>query len=137
MSVQLEEMANVLFNQGLFLRKDHYLVTKHKMTFLVTQCFKCQGFNHITKSCKREAKCRHCIGQHNTSKCTKDLPKKYINCKADHKTWSKTCSIKQMQQKKAAVIKTFMLTYYANTHKTPVNGQQPQPQYEIITKKAS
>jgi len=94
MGVQLEEMANSLFNWGLFLRGDHYLVTRHEMTFLVTQCFKCQGFNHIAKSCRREAKYGHCAGQYNTSECTEDLFKKCINCKADYKAWSKAYSIK-------------------------------------------
>jgi hypothetical protein len=82
--VQLEEVANMLFNRGLFLGGDHYLVTRHETTFLVTQCFKCQGFNHIAKSCRRDARCGRCAGQYNTSDCVGDLPKKCINCKADH-----------------------------------------------------
>jgi len=36
----MEEVVNALFNWGLFLRGDHYLVVRYKMTFLVTQCFK-------------------------------------------------------------------------------------------------
>ena len=77
-------MANALFNQGLFLKGDYYLVIKHETIFSFIQYFKCQGFNHIAKSYRREAKCKHCTKQYNTSKCTKDPPKKYINCKADH-----------------------------------------------------
>ena len=78
-------MANALFNQGLFLGGNLYLVIRHETTFLVTQYFKCQGFNHIAKSCRREARYRHYTKQHNTSKYTGDPPKKYINCKADYK----------------------------------------------------
>jgi len=33
--VQSEKITNALFNQGLFLKRDHYLVTKHKTTFLI------------------------------------------------------------------------------------------------------
>ena len=58
MGVQLEKIANILFNQGLFPEGDLYLVIKYKTIFLVIQCFKCQGFNYIAKSCRREARYR-------------------------------------------------------------------------------
>ena len=53
--VQLEKIVNMLFNQGLFLGGDYCLVIRYKTTFLVTQYFKYQGFNYITKSYRREA----------------------------------------------------------------------------------
>ena len=85
MGVQSEEMANTLFNWGLFLKSDYYLVIRHETTFLVIQYFKCQGFNHIAKSYRREARCKHYTRQYNTSEYTGDPLKKYINYKADHK----------------------------------------------------
>ena len=33
--VQLEEVVNMLFDQGLFLGGDYYLVARYKTTFLV------------------------------------------------------------------------------------------------------
>jgi len=54
-------MANMLFNQGLFLGGDYYLITKYKMTYLVIQCFKCQDFNYIAKKGKKEARYGYCI----------------------------------------------------------------------------
>ena len=83
--VQSKKVINVLFNQGLFLGGDHYLVIRHETKFLVTQCFKCQGFNYITKSYKKETRYGRCVGQYNTSDCTGNLPKKCINCKVDYK----------------------------------------------------
>ena len=58
--VQLKEIVNAPFNQGLFLEGDYYLVIRYKTTFLVTQCFKYQGFNYIAKSYKREIRYRRC-----------------------------------------------------------------------------
>jgi len=60
MGIQSKKVANALFNWGLFLRGDYYLVARYKTTFLVTQCFKCQGFNYIAKNCKREARYGRC-----------------------------------------------------------------------------
>ena len=34
--IQLEKLANALFNRGLFLGGDYYLVIRHEITFLVT-----------------------------------------------------------------------------------------------------
>jgi len=39
--ILLEKVANMLFNWGLFLGGDYYLVIRYKIIFLVTQCFKC------------------------------------------------------------------------------------------------
>ena len=134
--VQTEEVANTLFNRGLFLGGDHYLVARHKITFLVTQCFKCQGFSYIAKNCRREARYGRCAKQHNTSDCTGDLSKKCFNCKVGYKAQSGVCSVKRTQQEKAAVIRAFTSIYYASAYKAPISEQQSQSQYEIITKEA-
>ena len=83
--VQLKEVVNTLFNQGLFLKGDYYLVIKYKTIFLVIQYFKCQGFNYIAKSYRREARYRYYARYYNTSKCIGDLTNKYINYKVDYK----------------------------------------------------
>ena len=57
--IQLKKIVNTLFNQGLFLEGDYYLVIRYKTTFLVMQYFKYQGFNYIAKSYRREARYRY------------------------------------------------------------------------------
>ena len=94
--VQLKEILNALFNQGLFLGGDYYLVIRYKITFLVTQCFNYQGFNYIAKSYRRKARYRCCARQYNTSDYIGDLPKKCINYKADYKVQSRVYSIKRI-----------------------------------------
>ncbi|XP_015595099.1 uncharacterized protein LOC107267645 [Cephus cinctus] len=45
----------------------------------VKRCFKCWGYNHIAKYCKREEACQHCAGKHKGSEC-KEAKKRYVNC---------------------------------------------------------
>ena len=44
----------------------------------VTQCYKCQGFNHVAKDCKSEQKCVRCAGAHKSTECP-DKNKKSLN----------------------------------------------------------
>jgi len=83
------------------------------------------------------ARCGRYARQHNTSECTGDPPKKCTNCKADHEAWNGACSVKRIQQEKAAAIRAYTLTHYAGTYKAPTSGQQLQSQYEITTKEVS
>ena len=61
----------------------------------VTQCYKCQGFNHIAKDCKNAQKCVRCAGSHKSSECPdKDknsLKLKCSNCDGEHVASSKEC----------------------------------------------
>ena len=136
MGVQMEEVVNALFNRGLFLRGDYYLITRYKTTFLVTQCFKCQGFSYIAKNYRREARYGRCTKQYNTSNCTGDPPKKCFNCKVGYKVQIRAYNVKRTQQEKAIVIRAFTLIYYASAYKAPISEQQSQLQYKITTKEA-
>ena len=61
----------------------------------MTQCFKCQGFNHIAKDCKNAQKCVRCAGAHKSTECpdkNKDsLKLKCFNCNGEHVASSKEC----------------------------------------------
>ena len=61
----------------------------------VTQCYKCQGFNHIAKDCKNAQKCLRCAGAHKSTECpdkNKDsLKLKCSNCNSEHVASSKEC----------------------------------------------
>ena len=61
----------------------------------VTQCYKCQGFNHIAKDCKNAQKCLRCAGAHKSIECpdkNKDsLKLKCSNCNGEHVASSKEC----------------------------------------------
>ena len=59
----------------------------------MTQCYKCQGFNHIAKDCKNAQKCLRCAGAHKSTECpdkNKDsLKLKCSNCNGEHVASSK------------------------------------------------
>ena len=61
----------------------------------MTQCYKCQGFIHIAKDCKKAQKCVRCAGSHKSSECPdKDknsLKLKCSNCDGEHVASSKEC----------------------------------------------
>lgn len=52
----------------------------------VTQCFRCQGFNHVQSSCGYKPKCLKCAEDHLTYLCQKDkeTPPKCTNCNGPH-----------------------------------------------------
>ena len=39
----------------------------YRTTPSVTQCYKCQGFNHVAKDCKTDQKCVRCGGPHKST----------------------------------------------------------------------
>ena len=61
----------------------------------MTQCYKCQGFNHIAKDCQSAQKSVRCAGSHKLSECpVKDktsLKLKCSHCDGEHLAASKEC----------------------------------------------
>ncbi|XP_046750286.1 uncharacterized protein LOC124413608 [Diprion similis] len=45
----------------------------------VKRCFRCWGYYHIAKNCKRDVTCTECAGNHNARECT-STQSKCINC---------------------------------------------------------
>lgn len=64
---------------------------------LVTKCYKCQGYGHISKYCDKETVCSCCAEAHKFSECpNKDKPRKCINCikqkrDSNHDSMDKKC----------------------------------------------
>lgn len=68
----------------------------------VLRCFKCWGYNHMAKYCKKEEVCEHCAGNHRGKECKSDFIK-CVNCserikrynnnniKDDHEATDKEC----------------------------------------------
>lgn len=45
----------------------------------IKRCFKCWGFYHIAKNCKRDETCHKCAGKHNSTDCTA-TKNRCVNC---------------------------------------------------------
>ena len=55
------------------------------------RCFKCQGFGHIGKSCKRKAVCGKCAKLGHSLKDCKEKKPSCANCQGSHPAFSKKC----------------------------------------------
>ena len=65
------------------------------LALAITQCYQCQGFNHVAKDCKSQVKCMRCGKPHKSSECPgkgKDSFKpKCSNCNGEHVATSREC----------------------------------------------
>ena len=136
MGIAIEALANVLFDTGLFLRSHHYAVTRHKTMFLATQCFQCQGFNHIAANCRKDAKCGHCAGPHNSKNCTEDK-EKCANCKGGHAAWSSACTVRKAKQAKAASARAAAPMYYKTGQQGLDRARGPAGPTRVATQDAT
>lgn len=67
---------------------------RYKNSRKVTQCHKCQGFNHGSSSCYNKPRCLHCDQQHLTKDCQNDKENtkpKCANCLGEHRANSIDC----------------------------------------------
>lgn len=68
---------------------------------LITQCKKCQAYNHTQKYCGRDPRCVKCAGKHLTNQCKIDIkvPAKCVNCQQNHPANYRGCEIAKELQK--------------------------------------
>jgi hypothetical protein len=65
------------------------------------QCFNCQRYDHIEKSCKYERRCAACASSHSDNTCTTSIEKrKCVNYDENHSVWSFQCKIKVEKKNK-------------------------------------
>ncbi len=68
----------------------------------ITQCFKCQEFDHMIRFCKKNQRCVKCTNKHHIKKCMMSLNKRCcINYNENHELWRCIC-FKWWQQMKQA-----------------------------------
>ncbi|XP_053212613.1 uncharacterized protein LOC128396113 [Panonychus citri] len=83
----------------------HYSRCRVEDFFKLVKCYKCQGYGHISKYCKRDEICIHCSEKHATKLCPNlDKPPLCINCKrstrdAKHKSTDPCCPMRLIAMK--------------------------------------
>ena len=91
---QEQDMKIALFN-GIYFGRIRIRCEPFRPAPSITQCYQCQGFNHLAKDCKSQVKCMRCAGPHKSSECPeKDknfFNPKCTNCKGDHVAASRIC----------------------------------------------
>ena len=90
-----EQDMKIALYSGIYFGRIRIRCESYRTTPQVTQCYKCQGFNHIAKDCKNAQKCLRCAGAHKSTECpdkNKDsLKLKCSNCNGEHVASSKEC----------------------------------------------
>ena len=90
-----EQDMKIALYSGIYFGRIRIRCESYRTTPQVTQCYKCQGFNHIAKDCKNAQKCVRCAGAHKPTECpdkNKDSIKlKCSNCNGEHVDSSKEC----------------------------------------------
>ena len=91
---QEQDMKIALFN-GTFFGRIRIRCEPFRPDPSITQCYQCQGFNHVAKDCKSQVKCMRCAKPHKSSECPgkgKDsLKPKCTNCNGEHVAASREC----------------------------------------------
>lgn len=94
-SVNINEIINYKKVCGCIINWERY-----KNFSGITQCYKCQSFNHIAKNCYRNPKCLTCAGTHLTVNCpTPDSPPVCVNCNGGHAANHQGCPVLQKHLK--------------------------------------
>ena len=90
-----EQDMKIALYSGIYFGRIRIRCENYRTAPQVTQCYKCQGFNHIAKDCKNAQKCLRCAGAHKSIECpdkNKDsLKLKCSNCNGEHVASSKEC----------------------------------------------
>ena len=90
-----EQDMKIALYSGIYFGRIRIRCESYRTGPQVTQCYKCQGFNHIAKDCKNAQKCLRCAGAHKSIECpdkNKDsLKLKCSNCNGEHVASSKEC----------------------------------------------
>ena len=73
-----------------------------KVSSLIPQCKRCQGYNHTQRFCQLEPRCVRCAGKHHTKEClkSKDSSPTCVNCHEHHPASYRGCEVAKTLQKK-------------------------------------
>ncbi len=100
MKIAIEAMINQLMNVNMLNAYHECTCELFKKNCHITQCFRCQKFDHMIKFCKKNQHCVKCADKHHIKKYVMSLNKKRcINCNENHELWRCIC-FKWWQQMK-------------------------------------
>jgi hypothetical protein len=95
MKIYSAATINRLIKKKLLNEYSHRTCEYFDKNCRLKQCFNCQRYDHIEKSCKYERRCAACASSHNDSTCTTLIEKrKCVNCDENHSIWSFQYKIK-------------------------------------------
>ncbi len=100
--IAIEVMMNQLMNMSMLNSYQECACKLFEKNCCITQCFRCHEFDHMTKFCKKNQRCKKCADKHHIKKCMMFLNRRCcINCNENHELWRCIC-FKWWQQMKQA-----------------------------------
>ncbi len=83
------EMTNRLIKEKLLNEHTHLICEYFEKECRIKQCFKCQRYDHVSKTCRNSKKCEQCAQKHSTKDCRIAIDhRSCANCENKHSTWS-------------------------------------------------
>ncbi len=102
MKIAIEAMMNQLMNVSMLNAYCECACELFKKNCWITQCFRCQEFDHMIKFCRKNQRCIKCTNKHHIEKCMTSLNRRCcINCNENHEFWRRICLKWQQQMKQA------------------------------------
>ncbi len=100
--IAIKAMINQLMNISMLNAYHECTCELFEKNCCITQCFKCQEFDHMIKFCRKNQRCIKCANKHHIEKCMTSLNKRRCtNCNKNHELWRCICLKWQQQMKQA------------------------------------
>jgi hypothetical protein len=98
-------MTNRLIKKELLNEHTHLVCEYFEKECRIKQCFKCQRYNHVSKTCRNSKKCEQCAQEHSTKDCRIAIDyRTCVNCENKHSTWSFQCDVKATKKRRLNII---------------------------------
>jgi hypothetical protein len=99
------KMTNRLIKEELLNEHTHLVCEYFEKECRIKQCFKCQRYDHVSKTCKNSKKCKQCVQKHLTKDCRIAIDHRIcVNCENKHSTWSFQCDVKTTKKRRLNII---------------------------------
>ncbi len=90
--ITIEAMTNWLMNVSMLNSYQECACKLFEKNYHITQCFKCHEFDHMTKFCRKNQRCKKCADKHHIEKCMMSSNRRcYVNCNENHELWKWFC----------------------------------------------
>ncbi|CAH0401723.1 unnamed protein product [Chilo suppressalis] len=106
----------------------------------VIQCYKCMGFGHTTKFCKRNIVCSICSESHSFKDCSNTDKPLCITCKGEHVAVARTCPVKQqkiIENRNKIMNRNTLGSYFPTLNKSFAKATSSRPQQMQYTSNIS
>ena len=116
--IMIKAMMNQLMNVSMLNSYQECACKLFEKNCCIIQCFRCHKFDHMTKFCRKNQRCKKCADKHHIKKCVMSLNRRRcINCNENHELWRCICLKWQQQMKQTFKIYINRSFWYSETSK--------------------